>query len=75
MLRSKKNTFRQSVISDSEQSSGLLAQATSIRERLTGVSIDEETSNMVRYQHAYEASAKIMQAADEMFKTVLELKR
>jgi len=60
---------------DSEQSSGLLAQATSIRERLTGVSIDEETSNMVRYQHAYEASAKIMQAADEMFKTVLELKR
>lgn len=60
---------------DAEQSSGLLAQANSIRERLTGVSIDEETANMVRYQHAYEASAKIMQAADEMFKTVLELKR
>ena len=60
---------------DSEQSAGLLAQATSIRERLTGVSIDEETANMVRYQHAYEASAKMMQAADEMFKTVLELKR
>jgi flagellar hook-associated protein 1 FlgK len=60
---------------DAEQSSGILAQATSIRERLTGVSIDEETANMVRYQHAYEASAKMMQAADEMFKTVLELKR
>jgi flagellar hook-associated protein 1 FlgK len=60
---------------DAEQATGLLAQATSIRERLTGVSIDEETSNMVRFQHAYEASAKMMQAADEMFKTVLELKR
>jgi flagellar hook-associated protein 1 FlgK len=60
---------------DAEQSSGILAQATSIRERLTGVSIDEETANMVRFQHAYEASAKMMQAADEMFKTVLELKR
>lgn len=60
---------------DAEQSSGLLAQANSIRERLTGVSIDEETANMVRFQHAYEASAKMMQAADEMFKTVLELKR
>jgi flagellar hook-associated protein 1 FlgK len=60
---------------DAEQANGLLAQATSIRERLTGVSIDEETANMVRFQHAYEASAKIMQAADEMFKTVLELKR
>lgn len=60
---------------DAEQSTGLLAQANNIRERLTGVSIDEETANMVRFQHAYEASAKIMQAADEMFKTVLELKR
>ncbi len=60
---------------DAEQSSGLLAQATSIRERLTGVSIDEETANMVRFQHAYEASAKMMQTADEMFKTIMELKR
>lgn len=60
---------------DAEQSNGILAQANSIRERLAGVSIDEETANMVRYQHAYEASAKMMQAADEMFKTVLELKR
>lgn len=60
---------------DAEQSNGLLAQANSIRERLTGVSVDEETANMIRFQHAYEASAKVMQAADEMFKTVLELKR
>ena len=60
---------------DAEQSAGLLAQANSFRERMSGVSIDEETANMVRYQHAYEASAKMMQAADEMFKTVLELKR
>jgi flagellar hook-associated protein 1 FlgK len=60
---------------DAEQSSGILAQANSLRERLTGVSIDEETANMVRFQQAYQASAKIMQAADDMFKTVLELKR
>lgn len=60
---------------DAEQSTGILAQATSLRERLVGVSIDEETANMVRYQQAYQASAKIMQAADDMFKTVLELKR
>lgn len=60
---------------DAEQSTGILAQANSLRERLTGVSIDEETANMVRFQHAYSASAKIMQTADEMFKTVLDLKR
>ncbi|OUR92859.1 flagellar hook-associated protein FlgK [Halobacteriovorax marinus] len=60
---------------DSEQAEGLKAQAESIRERLVGVSIDEEAANMVRYQHAYEASAKIMQTADEMFKTVIGIKR
>ena len=60
---------------DAEQASGILAQANSLRERLTGVSIDEETANMVRYQQAYQASARIMQAADDMFKTVLEIKR
>ena len=60
---------------DGEQANGILAQANSLRERLTGVSIDEETANMVRYQQAYQASAKIMQAADDMFKTVLEIKR
>ncbi|WP_127715658.1 flagellar hook-associated protein FlgK [Halobacteriovorax sp. HLS] len=60
---------------DSEQSEGLKAQAIGLRERLVGVSIDEEAANMVRYQHAYEASAKIMQTADEMFKTVIGIKR
>jgi flagellar hook-associated protein 1 FlgK len=60
---------------DSEQSEGLIAQAETIRERISGVSIDEETANMVRYQHAYEASAKVMQTANEMFDTVISIKR
>lgn len=60
---------------DFEQSEGLIAQAKSLRERVSGVSIDEETANMVRYQHAYEASAKVMQTANEMFDTVISIKR
>jgi flagellar hook-associated protein 1 len=56
---------------DLEQSGGILAQARSIKERLTGVSLDEETANMVKYQNAYEASAKVIRASDEMFKAVL----
>jgi len=60
---------------DAEQSQGILAQIKGVKERVSGVSIDEETANMVRYQHAYEASAKVMQAADEMFATVLNIKR
>jgi flagellar hook-associated protein 1 FlgK len=60
---------------DAEQSEGLIAQAKTIRERLSGVSIDEETANMVRFQHAYDASAKVMQTANEMFDTVIGIKR
>ena len=60
---------------DREQSEGILVQAKSIRERISGVNLDEETANMVRYQHAYQASAKVMQAAQEMFETVLSIKR
>lgn len=60
---------------DAEQAEGLIAQAQTIRERISGVSIDEETANMVRYQHAYEAAAKVMQTASEMFDTVISIKR
>ncbi len=59
---------------DAEQAKGILVQAKSLKERLSAVSIDEETANMVRFQHAYEASAKVMAAADEMFKTVISIK-
>lgn len=58
---------------DEEQSHGILAQAKSFKERLAGVSLDEEAANMIRYQNAYEASAKIIRASDEMFKAVLGL--
>lgn len=60
---------------DLEQSSGILAQAKSIKERLSGVSIDEETANMVKFQHAYDASAKVIKTADEMFDAVMGMMR
>ncbi len=60
---------------DAEQSEGIWTQAKSLRERLAGVSIDEETANLMKFQHAYEASAKMLKTADEMFDTVLNLKR
>lgn len=60
---------------DLEQSAGLLAQAKSVKERISGVSLDEETANMVRYQHAYEASARVIKVANEMFDEVIGLMR
>lgn len=36
------------------------------REALSGVSLDEEAVNLLRYQRAYEAAARVMTAYDEM---------
>jgi flagellar hook-associated protein 1 FlgK len=60
---------------DSEQANGILVQTQALRERTSGVSLDEEAANMVRFQHAYQASAKVMQTANEMFDTILSIKR
>lgn len=57
-----------------EQSEGILAQTRSFREQISGVSVDEETANMMKYQHAYEASARVMRVADDMFKAILSIK-
>lgn len=60
---------------DTEQTSGILAQAKSIKQRISGVSLDEETANLVKYQHSYDASARVIKAADEMFDSVLGMMR
>ncbi|MEI6314774.1 MAG: flagellar hook-associated protein FlgK, partial [Syntrophus sp. (in: bacteria)] len=44
-----------------------------LRESVSGVSLDEETTKLVLYQNAYEAAAKVMTALDEMLQTMLEM--
>ncbi|HNY13644.1 MAG TPA: flagellar basal body rod C-terminal domain-containing protein, partial [Candidatus Wallbacteria bacterium] len=41
------------------------------KESISGVSIDEEVSNMLKYQHAYEASAKVMNVIDGMIDIIV----
>lgn len=60
---------------DTEQANGILAQAKSIKQRISGVSLDEETANLVKFQHSYDASARVIRAADEMFDSVLGMMR
>ena len=40
---------------------------------ISGVSIDEEMTNILKYQRSYEASAKLITVADEMIRTILEM--
>ena len=56
---------RQADINRSAQQA-LLRQAVESREAVSGVNLDEEAANLMRYQQAYEASAQGIGAADEM---------
>jgi flagellar hook-associated protein 1 FlgK len=42
---------------------------------LSGVNLDEEAANLVRYQQAYQAMAQIIGVADKLFQTLLSVTR
>ena len=48
-------------------------QAVSSRDQLSGVSLDKEAADLIRYQQAYQASAKALQMAGQLFDAVLHV--
>jgi flagellar hook-associated protein 1 FlgK len=57
------------------QQQDIMTQLNKVRDQISGVSIDEETANLLQFQHAFAASAKVISVADECLKTVLDLRR
>jgi len=55
----------------SEAQTALLKQSTEARDSLSGVNLDEEAANLMRYQQAYQASAKMMDIGNQLFATLL----
>ncbi|MEB3236421.1 MAG: flagellar hook-associated protein FlgK [Candidatus Sericytochromatia bacterium] len=45
------------------------------RQAVSGVNLDEEFASMIKHQHAYAASARLITVFDDMMKTVVELVR
>ncbi len=43
------------------------------RQSLSGVSLDEEAINIMRFQRAYQGAARVISAVDEMMQTLLQL--
>jgi flagellar hook-associated protein 1 FlgK len=41
------------------------------REEISGVSLDEEMTELIKFQHAYEAAARFIRVADEMLDTLI----
>ena len=65
----------QRAIKSKESQGNIVSQLSTIRESISGVSLDEETTKMIEFQRGFDASARIIKTADEMFETVLNLKR
>lgn len=53
----------------------LKEQAITRQQSISGVNLDEEASNMLRYQQAYQASARILETASTIFDTLLQSAR
>ena len=49
-------------------------QAVTARDEVSGVSLDQEAADLIRFQQAYQAAAKILQVASQLFDSVLAVR-
>lgn len=66
------NTMRQ-IDATYEAQSALLQQAVDAVQSFSGVNLDEEAANLLRYQQAYQASAKIIDISGRLFDLLASL--
>lgn len=55
----------------SEYHQSLLTAVENKRDSVSGVSIDEEMTNLIKYQYAYQAAARLFNTADTLFSALL----
>ena len=53
---------------------GVHEQAVASRDAVSGVSLDQEAADLVRFQQAYQASAQILQASNKLFDSILAIR-
>lgn len=58
----------QTAVSNQKQ---ILQNIDTLRQSESGVSLDEEMSDMIKYQHAYGAAAKVISTVDSMLNTLI----
>lgn len=64
-------TLESSASSNQSAYQTLNDQATSAQQSYSGVNLDEEAANLIKYQQAYQAAAKVMQVASKLFDTII----
>ena len=63
-----------SISRDTEFSEMMVNELNTLRNSISGVSLDEEMTNLIKYQHAYQAAAKLITISDEMLDTLISLR-
>lgn len=58
-----------------ESSGAILQQLKNENSSYSSVSLDEEMTNVLKYQRSYDAAAKMIKVADEMMQTILDMVR
>lgn len=66
------NTAAEMEISSSAQET-IALRSREAQQSLSGVNLDEEAANLLRYQQAYQASSKVIEVAQNMFESILRL--
>ena len=64
-------SYEQKITGESEAQ--VLESTTAAMQSESGVNLDEEAANLIRYQQAYQAAGKMMQMASELFQILLDL--
>lgn len=57
----------------SSAAASLLQQSVALQQSESGVNLDEEAGNLLRYQQAYQAAGKLIQTASTLFSVLLSL--
>ena len=61
----------QAVIKEEANQSKLMTSIDESRSSVSGVSLDEEMVNLIQFQHAYNASAKVISTIDSLLEVVI----
>ena len=62
----------QTASNESTTRQGVVAQIDTLRDQTSGVSLDEEAANLLKFQRAYEANAKFFKACDDAIATLMD---
>ena len=56
-----------------DHQTAVVTHLSNYRESISGVSLDEEMVNLIKFQHAYDAAAKLISTVDELLNTIINM--